>query len=605
MSDNMRSIARLMTSEEYSSLGNKENFKNLFENNGDFIATLKPLSRLPEKYNNVDRIICFCNRLFNTYSYGITVDEVLEKIKDKIIVFKPKLGNPDIQTWDQCLLPSNAYPLIKTNECYIGVPFFDLTKLNISISDFENNLSNYNQMNVTVAVSDEIGDKPQIIIVKHEDKYYLYSNINQIDVNKTNIAIKILDAKKNRTEFTSGEKAIIDETDNIVFLPESIVNDYKGKINILNTRVDINNISISKTTYSDFKNINNNSLDSDFCNLILKMKEIAKQKGLLYDEKDLINFCISVKSSNLVVLAGMSGTGKSQLVRVYAEALGMNNYDGMKFIPVSPAWTDDTDVLGYVDYRNMLYREADTRLISFLKEASKEDNVDKQYLICFDEMNLSRVEHYFSQFISILENNNIDRKLTVYNKNLDGKLYNSSTYPSTINIGNNIIFIGTVNVDESTFSFSDKILDRANIIKLKMLPFYNLKTTIIDCELTDRELDCLTELNSLIRTHNPKLGIGYRIISQINKYLNHIPENLDFNRKYAFDILIVQRVITKIRGSEDQVSALVGEVTEAGELVKSSIMKLLEKYTDVSDFANVKNELKMKAKELSLYGYTA
>ena len=80
----------------------------------------------------------------------------------------------------------------------------------------------------------------------------------------------------------------------------------------------------------------------------------------------------------------------------FAEQIKLT-YNSIKFISVSPAWTDDSDILGYVDYRNMLYREADTELVAFLKRAA--DDKDNRYIVCFDEMNLARVEHYFSQFL--------------------------------------------------------------------------------------------------------------------------------------------------------------------------------------------------------------
>lgn len=332
------------------------------------------------------------------------------------------------------------------------------------------------------------------------------------------------------------------------------------------------------------------------------MKAAAKEMHLVYSDEDLINFYVSAHSSNLIVLAGMSGTGKSRLIKVYAKALGLDKYDGIKFISVSPAWTDDSDLLGYVDYKGNKYREAATELVTFLKRAA--ENRDKQYVICFDEMNLARVEHYFSSFLSILEDPETERQLVVYNRSLAGVLDNSNEFPATISLGDNVLFAGTVNIDESTFNFSDKVLDRANVIKLGMRPFTELKDVLEECCLSDRELQCLTDLHNMIRERNPKLGIGYRIIKQINSYINKIPEGVAFSRGNAFDRLIVQRIITKLRGSEEQLNMLIGKIDGNDKLVESDIMALLGKYKDVSEFTNVKLELKNKAKELMLYGYS-
>lgn len=92
-----------------------------------------------------------------------------------------------------------------------------------------------------------------------------------------------------------------------------------------------------------------------------RLTDTASRAGLLYNQKDLINFHISVKSSRLVILAGMSGTGKSGLVRLYGKALGIPE-ERICFLPVRPSWMDDGDILGYVDMKNLVYRSADTGL---------------------------------------------------------------------------------------------------------------------------------------------------------------------------------------------------------------------------------------------------
>ena len=85
-------------------------------------------------------------------------------------------------------------------------------------------------------------------------------------------------------------------------------------------------------------------------------------------EKDLYNFHTAMKSSNLVILAGMSGIGKSKLVQAYGESLGLTDKYQMTFIPVRPAWTDDADVIGYADTLNHVYRPGDSGVINALLE---------------------------------------------------------------------------------------------------------------------------------------------------------------------------------------------------------------------------------------------
>lgn len=349
----------------------------------------------------------------------------------------------------------------------------------------------------------------------------------------------------------------------------------------------------------------------------------SKKMGLLYAKNDLINFHIAVKSSRLVILSGMSGTGKSKLITIYAKTLGLN--DRFRMIPVSPAWTDDSDLLGYLDYKNMIYRPADTDLVNFLLKA--QDDPEKLYMVCFDEMNLARVEHYFSQFISVLENNDDERFIQLYNSNLENRVYNSNVYPSKVLVRKNVIFVGTVNIDESTFHFSDKVLDRANVIKLNMCSFNELaevKKNIISEDkdeidfntndffetnntfftMTDDELSFLDELNYCLKENNPRMGIGYRVISQINQYLSAIPQDIGYDRQEAFDNLIVQRILTKLRGADDQIIKLIGNLNEENKLDNSLLYDLFEKYLNISDFKHCKDALYQKAKELKLYGYT-
>ena len=205
---------------------------------------------------------------------------------------------------------------------------------------------------------------------------------------------------------------------------------------------------------------------------IAQFLSCVEQKGFLYDKKDLYNFHVAAKSSKLLILSGMSGIGKSALVRLYGEALGLSASQ-MAFLPVRPSWMDDGDILGYLDKNSMLYYPSDTGLAELLVEASK--HPEKMYMVCFDEMNLARVEHYFAQFISVLEKKD-SRKIQLYNPSLENRVHNSHLYPAQISIGDNVLFMGTVNMDESTYHFSDKVLDRANVITLHQRKFADMKS---------------------------------------------------------------------------------------------------------------------------------
>ncbi|MEE3453572.1 McrB family protein [Dialister sp.] len=350
-----------------------------------------------------------------------------------------------------------------------------------------------------------------------------------------------------------------------------------------------------------------------------RLSEAAAGSGLLYAKEDLLNFHISLKSSRLTILAGMSGTGKSGLVRLYGKALGLPE-ERVRFLAVRPSWMDDGDILGYVDTKNNIYRSADTGLSETLIDAAA--HPDRLYLICFDEMNLARAEHYFAQFISVLEKEE-NPVIRLYNPALSGKLYNGDKYPAEIRVGRNVLFTGTVNVDESTYHFSDKILDRANVITLHQGRFHDLLALgpkeEINCPemsaslwesfrkvdglgLSETELDLLDELNDAFKKSGGASGIGFRIAAQMGRYLENIPEDAGFDRAQGIDAQIVQRVLTKLRGSSQQLEGLIS-IGEKGSL-SGAIPEVLDRFSALSDFHESRETLAKKAGELKLYDYT-
>ena len=131
------------------------------------------------------------------------------------------------------------------------------------------------------------------------------------------------------------------------------------------------------------------------------IKSYHRKQRLPLSQGLIENFYLSLKTKPFVILAGVSGTGKTKLVKLFAEALGATSANGQfNLIPVRPDWSDPSDLLGYKDLTGA-FRPG--RLAEVLVEASKESNRNKPYFICLDEMNLARVEHYFSDLLSVIE----------------------------------------------------------------------------------------------------------------------------------------------------------------------------------------------------------
>lgn len=187
-----------------------------------------------------------------------------------------------------------------------------------------------------------------------------------------------------------------------------------------------------------------------------QVKQYIHHKGFLYPDSLMENFYLSLKTKPFVILAGVSGTGKTKLVKLFAEALGATMANGQfTLIPVRPDWSDPSDLLGYKDLSGV-FRPG--RLTEVLVEASKPENKNKPYFICLDEMNLARVEYYFSDLLSVMETQEWQGSRIVTSaligpeslRDEDQSLYGGLTLPD------NVYVIGTVNMDETTHPFSKR-----------------------------------------------------------------------------------------------------------------------------------------------------
>lgn len=376
-------------------------------------------------------------------------------------------------------------------------------------------------------------------------------------------------------------------------------------------------------------------------NFLKGLRQLTNDNGLQYKNEDLINFHTSVKTTPLTILAGMSGTGKSRLALNYAKMLDLSedNKD-LLFLPISPSYTEPSDVLGYLNSMNGLYVPSETGLVPFLIHA--QNNPDRMHMVIFDEMNLSQVEYWFSPFISILEKDKDERILTLYAEN--SHCINESIYPQKIKIGENIIFVGTVNIDDTTKDFSDRLLDRTFVINLEKVSFEdlyadyqahksdsekidiakakckNVNQFISWCHGSDRtyldafkdhtdELKFFDDLNDLIKKYIPDGGISHRVLKNIGNYILNVPDikskEMGIERKDVLDIVLNQTVITKIRGTEMQLQGLIGTMNEDHtKLVNSELTDLLDKNNALSDFIRTKGSLRTKAEELRINGYT-
>jgi len=205
-----------------------------------------------------------------------------------------------------------------------------------------------------------------------------------------------------------------------------------------------------------------------------EVTEYLSSLGLSYNNRTINGFHTALKindRSQLTVLAGVAGTGKSLLPRRYSEALGIHFLQ----IAVEPRWDSPQDLLGFYNYIEKRYRATDLARLLVHMDPYNTSNLmsnvshrDHMSLVLLDEMNLARVEYYFSEFLSRLEarpdykdtTNFLQRRDATIQLDIRGLKRPISLFP-----GHNVLFAGTMNDDESTQSLSEKVLDRGNVLQ--------------------------------------------------------------------------------------------------------------------------------------------
>lgn len=205
---------------------------------------------------------------------------------------------------------------------------------------------------------------------------------------------------------------------------------------------------------------------------IEEFEDTLRAHHFIFNPRMIRAFHTSLKvadCSPMVVLAGISGTGKSLLPELYARAIGMNFLQ----IPVQPRWDSPQDLLGFYNYMEGRFKATELSRLLWQTDTLNNTDVAKQNpgmnLILLDEMNLARVEYYFSDLLSKLEvRRGIDTSTPEKRKAaeivLEGGAFGTDNI-RRIFVGHHNLFIGTMNEDESTQTLSDKVKDRANVLR--------------------------------------------------------------------------------------------------------------------------------------------
>ena len=296
-------------------------------------------------------------------------------------------------------------------------------------------------------------------------------------------------------------------------------------------------------------------------------------------------YITALLSKPFVILTGNSGTGKTRISKQFAEYLEVdfgNNEKNWELIPVGADWTDNTRILGYY---NPLANDGKgkyekTKILKLIERANDPANKNIPFFIILDEMNLSHVERYFADFLSHMETP--DLKFV-----LDG-------YPGIVKYPENLFVVGTVNIDETTYMFSPKVLDRANVIEFKpdensvLDLFVNPSDNENITPVSDGTAQAFENLAVQIRGGYSTLDenyfveaqkvfkniyeiveksgydFAYRTVREIRQYLSasyELTEDKDSYELYtAIDEQLVQKILPKIHGNKKEIGNLLEEL---------------------------------------------
>lgn len=349
-------------------------------------------------------------------------------------------------------------------------------------------------------------------------------------------------------------------------------------------------IKLVNRYYSDILEIKEESGEYYLC--LLKKEFLLGELPDTFDSSFSRRYITSLLAKPFVILTGNSGTGKTRISKQFAEYLEVLDINGEKnwlIVPVGADWTDNARVLGFYNplADNGVGKYEKTGILKLIERAN--DNPEIPYFLILDEMNLSHVERYFSDFLSHMETPDNPFEIDGYrNKDDEDEATGKLPYPE------NIFVIGTVNIDETTYMFSPKVLDRANVVEFKpdkddvMNMFNSTGQTVKITPAKSGVAEAFLRLAKEIRGGKSSIDeqqmaevcnvfaaiydivekngyeFAYRTVKEIRQYLSAACElsgKWDNAEMYqAIDEQLLQKVLPKIHGNRKEIGGLLDEL---------------------------------------------
>ena len=304
--------------------------------------------------------------------------------------------------------------------------------------------------------------------------------------------------------------------------------------------------------------------------------EYINETGLLYSPSLIKRFAFSLMAKRFLILSGLAGSGKTQLALAFAKALVEDKEKQMCVVSVGADWTNREPLLGYPNaLKSGEYVKPENGVLDLLIEANKPQNANKPFFLILDEMNMSYVERYFADFLSAMESHEAIALWKECNNECESC---ECDVPERIGLPDNLFIIGTINVDETTYMFSPKVLDRANVIEFKisideMTEFLD-GIGKIDCSSVSskaaemgadfirlancKEFDNVEATTDTLKAFFTELKrvnaeFGYRSATEIFRFISQAHKNDDtaekMSKEEVLDAAILQKLLPKLHGS--------------------------------------------------------
>ena len=377
-------------------------------------------------------------------------------------------------------------------------------------------------------------------------------------------------------------------------LTDTDISDIYDDVNVL---LDIyrNTLGISPSIKDPLRVLLTNKSHINNNGHVFSIKSITDRilsTGLIYSETLIKRLAYSLMAKPFVILSGLAGSGKTQLALAFAKCLSENIDEQVCTVSIGADWTNREPLLGYPNaLKSGEYVLPESGVLQLLMRAN--DDPSKPYFLILDEMNLSVVERYFADFLSAMESG---EPIKLWDGNDD--------VPAEIKLPKNVFIIGTINVDETTYMFSPKVLDRANVIEFKIaaneMEDYLGKKVSINLEqaysaCADMAVDFVTKAKSQVEKDEKNKDVllsffmelkevnaefGYRTVNEISRYL-HFAEG-DLTDDTAIDTAILQKLLPKLHGSRKK---LVPVLTSLWKLcLNNGVTKEIDAEFKATDF---------------------